>query len=310
MLTPNNDNKNNQQENYDEIYNDEENNEEIEDEKAENAKYMKMARSRSRKQSKLFSLRKKVNLPKIDIQNNILNEIYKNKKLHGPLHLFTESDKKFQKPKGYKSNKNFSYLKLDKNSNIKSQNYNVFGYEDEQIKELMNNFRKELKQKKISKLIKRKNALNKLYNITPQYNIKMQEARKLKSLDLDDYQKKILSSVPYNCIGKNEILDLVDTFKTLKYECDSVKPFPAINIKIIKEHILKKNKTEKNDKELRLKDFLNKNREPKDEFEKEQKIIKNMKCFKVPPKLKRNKVYDILPNHIREALSKNLKLHL
>ena len=248
MLTPNNDNKNNQQENYDEIYNDEENNEEIEDEKAENAKYMKMARSRSRKQSKLFSLRKKVNLPKIDIQNNILNEIYKNKKLHGPLHLFTESDKKFQKPKGYKSNKNFSYLKLDKNSNIKSQNYNVFGYEDEQIKELMNNFRKELKQKKISKLIKRKNALNKLYNITPQYNIKMQEARKLKSLDLDDYQKKILSSVPYNCIGKNEILDLVDTFKTLKYECDSVKPFPAINIKIIKEHILKKNKTEKNDK--------------------------------------------------------------
>ena len=35
-----------------------------------------------------------------------------------------------------------------------------------------------------------------------------------------------------------------------------------------------------------------------------------MKCFKVPPKLKRNKVYDILPNHIREALTKNLKLHL
>ena len=301
-------------ENNDDDYNqekeEEENNEEIEDEKTENANYMKMARSRSRKQSKLFSVRKKINLPKIDIQNNILNEIYKNKKLHGPIHVFTESDKKFQKPKGYKSNKNFSYLKLDKNANIKSQDYNVFGYEDEQIKELMNNFRKELKQKKISKLIKRKNALNKLYNITPQYNIKMQEARKLKSLDLDDYQKKILSSVPYNCIGKNEILNLVDTFKTLKYECDSVKPFPAINIKIIKEHILKKNKTEKNDKELRLKDFLNKNREPKDEFEKEQKIIKNMKCFKVPPKLKRNKVYDILPIHIREALSKNLKLHL
>ena len=306
MLTQTNDDKNNQQENYDEIYN----NEEIEDEKEENANYMKMARSRSRKQSKLFSIRKKVNLPKIDKNNHILNEIYNNKKIHGPLHLFTESEQKFQKPRGYKSNKNFSYLKLDKNANLKSQDYNVFGYEDEQIKELMNNFRQELKQRKISKLIKRKNALNKLYNITPQYNIKMQEARRFKSLDLDNYQKKILSSVPYNCIGKNEILDLVETFKTLKYECESVKPFPPINIKIIKEHILKKNKTEKSDKEMRLKDFLNKNREPKDEFEKEQKIIKDMKCFKVPPKLKRNKVYDILPNHIREALTKNLKLHL
>jgi len=306
MLTQTNDDKNNQQENYDEIYN----NEEIEDEKEENANYMKMARSRSRKQSKLFSIRKKVNLPKIDKNNHILNEIYNNKKIHGPLHLFTESEQKFQKPRGYKSNKNFSYLKLDKNANLKSQDYNVFGYEDEQIKELMNNFRQELKQRKISKLIKRKNALNKLYNITPQYNIKMQEARRFKSLDLDNYQKKILSSVPYNCIGKNEILDLVETFKTLKYECESVKPLPAINIKIIKEHILKKNKTEKSDKEMRLKDFLNKNREPKDEFEKEQKIIKDMKCFKVPPKLKRNKVYDILPNHIREALTKNLKLHL
>ena len=174
----------------------------------------------------------------------------------------------------------------------------------------MNNFRQEFKQKRISKIIKRKNALNKLYNITPEYISKMEKARRFKSLNLDEYQKKILSSVPYNCIGKNEILDLVETFKTLKNECDSVKPFPAINIKIIKEHILKKNKSEKSDKEMRLRDYLKEKREPKDEFEKEQKIIKEMKCFKVPPKLRRNKIYDILPNHIREALSKNLKLHL
>ena len=288
----------------------EENNEDVEDEKEENAKYMELARSRSRKQSKLFSMRKKVNLPRIDTQNNILNEIYKNKKLHGPIHVFTEEDKKFQKPKGYSSNQNFLYLKLDKNANKKVQDYNVFGHEDEQIKELMINFKKELKQKKISSIIKRKNALNKLYNITPEYESKMKEARRFKSLDLDKYQKKILSSVPYNCIGKNEILDLVDTFRTLKNECDSVKPFPAINIKIIKDHILKKNKTQKSDKEMRLKDFLNQNRKPKDEFEKEQKLIKDMKCFKVTPKFKRNKNYDILPLHIREALIKNLKLHL
>ena len=54
---------------------DEENIDEEEYERLENARYMKIARSRSKKQSKLFTLRKKVNLPKIEIQNNILKEI-------------------------------------------------------------------------------------------------------------------------------------------------------------------------------------------------------------------------------------------
>ena len=288
----------------------EEEKEEEEDEKTRNANYMRMARSRSRKQSKLFTKRKKLNLPKIENQNHILNEIYKNKKLNGPIYSFTQGNKNIKKPKGYSSKPNYAYLKMENYDKKKSQDYNVFGTEDEQIKDLVNKFRQELKERQISKLIRRKNALNKLYNITPEYNLKMKEARKFKSLDLDEYQKNILSSVPYNCIGKNEILDLVDTFKTLKNECESVKPFPAINIKIIKDHVLKKDKNKKNDKSMRLKDFLNKDNKPKDEFEKEQQIIKEMKCFKVISKFKRNKNYDILPLHIREALSKNLKLHL
>lgn len=303
--------------NFDYVYQEnEENNEEKEggeeeDEKTENARYMKIARSRSRKQSKLYSMRKKVNLPKIETMNRVLDEIYKNKKLHGPIHVFTDSNKKFVKPKGYSSKpKNFSYLKLDQQAQKKSQDYNVFGDEDEKIRVLAIKFRNELKERKIGKLTKRRNALNKLYNITPEYDLKMKEAKRFKSLDLDEYQKKILSSVPYNCIGKNEILDLVDVFKTLKNECESVKPFPSINIKIIKDHILKKSKNNKSVKGMRLKDFLNIDTKPKDEFEKEQRLIKEMKCFKVVTKFKRNKNYDILPIHIRQALSKNLKLHL
>ena len=300
-----------------EIYNngedeneEEEEKEEFEDEKSRNANYMRIARSRSRKQSKLFTMRKKVNLPKIENQNHILNEIYQNKKLHGPIHVFTESNKGYKKPKGYNSKPNFSYLKMDNLANKKSQDYNVFGTEDEQIKDLVKKFKQEMKERQIGKLIRRKNALNKLYNITPEYDLKMKEARKFKSLDLDEYQKNILSSVPYNCIGKNEILDLVDTFKTLKDDCESVKPFPSINIKIIKDHVFRKNKMKKNVKSMRLRDYLNQNNKPTDEFEKEQKIIKDMRCFKFAPKLKRNKNYDILPIHIREALKKNLKLHI
>ena len=61
-------------ENYDNNYNgneneDKENSDEKEDEKLENAKYMRMARSKSKKQSKLFTMRKKVNLPKIEVSN-------------------------------------------------------------------------------------------------------------------------------------------------------------------------------------------------------------------------------------------------
>ena len=298
-----------------EIYSNEDNEyeeeeKEVEDERTRNANYMRMARSRSRKQSKLFTIRKKVNLPKIQNQNHILKEIYHNKRLHGPIHVFTEGNNYYKKPKGYRSKPDYSYLKLENVEKKKSQDYNVFGYEDQQIKDLVNKFKQELKERQIKKVNRKQNALNKLYNITPEYALKMKEARRFKSLDLDEYQKNILSSVPYNCIGKNEILDLVDTFKTLKNECDSVKPFPAINIKIIKDHILKKNKIKQNVKSMRLKEYLNQNNKPMDEFEKEQRLIKDMKCFKVVTKFKRNKNYDILPLHIREALSQNLKLHL
>ena len=297
-----------------EINNNEENEneeaEESEDEKTRNANYMRMARSRSKKQSKLFTMRNKINLPKIRNQVQVLNEVYKNKKLHGPIHVFTDSNKKYKKPKGYSSKPNFSYLKMENFEQKKSQDYNVFGNEDERINELVMKFKEELKERRIDKMTRRKNALNKLYNITPEYNLRMQEARKFKSLDLDEYQKNILSSVPYNCIGKNEILDLVDTFKTLKNECDSVKPFPAINVKIIKDHILKKSRNNKNVKSMRLKEFLSQSNRPNDEYEKEQRLIRELKCFKVVTKFKRNKNYDILPIHIRESLKQNLKLHL
>ena len=134
----------------------EDNQNEIDYEKLENARYMKMARSRSRKQSKLFSQRKKVNLPKIKNSKQLFNEIYRNKRLHGPIYILTETSKKHQKPKGYSLNSNFTTLNFDKESPKKSYDYNVFCNEDEKIKDLVTKFRNELKERKIGKLEKRK----------------------------------------------------------------------------------------------------------------------------------------------------------
>ena len=119
------------------------------DEKTKNSNYMKMARSKSKKQSKLFTTRKKVNLPKIRTQNQILEEIYHNKKMHGPIHVFSDSNKKFKKPKGYSSKPNFSYLKMENTEQKKSQDYNVFGNEDERINELVMKFKEKIREKKL-----------------------------------------------------------------------------------------------------------------------------------------------------------------
>ena len=104
-------------------------------------------------------------------------------------------------------------------------------------------------------------------------------------------------------------MDLVQNLKNLKYECDSVKPLPPINVKIIEDHIYKKSNS-KSVKKMNLKEFLQHTNEPKDEYEKEQRIIKNLKSYKVLPKFKRNKNYDFLPSFLRESLNKNLRFHL
>ena len=53
---------------------------------------------------------------------------------------------------------------------------------------------------------------------------------------------------------------------------------------------------------------MNPNNEPLDEFEKQEKIIKDIKSHKSPIKNKRNKNFDKLPEYIREAFSKNFHI--
>ena len=279
----------------------------------ESQKPQKKESSSSLSRAKLLNLGKKFFLPIITSNNKVITEIYKNKRDHGPLFHFSPQYKKIKRAKANKNNKNAqSYIKmyeLEKSQNKETQDFNVFNQQDNVIKDLMLQFYDKQKKKNVSKIRKRKNALNKLYDITPEMNNQMAEAKKFKSLDLEDYQKNILTSVPAKCIGQGEIMDLVQNLKNLKFECDSVKPLPPINVKIIEAHVYNKNNS-KSMKKMSLREYLEQSNEPKDEYEKEQREIKNLRSYKIFKKSKRNKNFDFLPAYFREALNKNLKFHL
>ena len=277
----------------------------------ENSNESNTKRSSTIKKSKLIKLGKKFILPIINANHPVLKEIYKNKRDHGPLYLFTSEYQKVKRPRVKKNNKIIpSYLRMyEFENNKETQDYNVFNDQDNVIKDLMLKFYEKEKKKKVSKLTRRKNALNRLYDLTPESNSRIIEAKKYKSLDLEDYQNNILTSVPAKCLEKGEMMDLVQSFHNLKYECDCVKPLPPINVKIIEDHVYKNNNS-KSVKKMNLREFLGQSNEPKDDFEREERIIKNLRSFKALPKFKRNKNYDFLPSYLRESLNKNLKFNL
>ena len=262
---------------------------------------------------------KVINLSDIASRDKLLNEIYKNKNLHGPI-FFTETQKNID---SYK--KNISRPKRIKNKylNLRPKyfeegnefkevtDFNVFKSEDEKIKDLMMQFKSRYNLNNIDKVSRRRMALNKLYEIPPEYDTLMKKARNFKSLNLEEYQQNILTSVPANSIGQEKIMDLVQKFNILKEESESVKPLPPINIRIIEDHVYNSNKpNNKSVKKMSLKKYLSQSKEPKDEFEKEERLIKNILSYKVISKFKRNKNYDFMPAYLRESLNKNLKFHL
>ena len=54
---------------------------------------------------------------------------------------------------------------------------------------------------------------------------------------------------------------------------------------------------------------MNKDIDNLDDFEKEEKIIKDIKSHKSQPRTKRNKNFDMLPEYIREIFTKKLNYH-
>lgn len=184
--------------------------------------------------------------------------------------------------------------------------YNVFNNEDNQIKGLMNKFYvKSIKQK--PPLERRKIAMNKLYDITPELTERVNQAKHKKFLSLENYQSNILNAFnTRESISRGKLFDLVQDFNDLRTEAESIKPLPKINVDIIEEHVRNKQKYNNSLKKMSVKDFIAKKSEPIDEYEKEERLINSIKNFKLIPKKKRNKNLDNMPVYIRELFAKGI----
>ena len=181
--------------------------------------------------------------------------------------------------------------------------YNVFSNEDHLIKDLLNKFKEKNEKDKIPKIIRKKMAFNRLYNITEGSSEKLKDVKKSKKkYSLEEYQENILKSVDANSVDQGEIMKLIQSFNDIKIESNNVNALPPINIDIIKDHVYKKKPVKPRKKNLR--DIM-KRQEPLDEFEKEERLIKNLRSYKSVSKRRRNKNLDILPQYIRDIFAKN-----
>ena len=133
----------------------------------------------------------------------------------------------------------------------------------------------------------------------------MKNAKRNKLLPLEDYQAKTFKILSKNDIGKTELNDLAYNLKNLRLQSDSVSPLPPINLNIIYDHVYRShsNRNKKINK-MTIKQLIKESNEPKDEFEKEEKLIKQMMSYKPIQRGKRNKAFDILPDYLKDALSK------
>ena len=211
-----------------------------------------------------------------------------------------------KKKRKLETNKTFNN---EKDINYNKDEYNVFSKEDNLVKDLMVKFNEKNAKDKIPKLNRKKIAFNRLYDITDESNAKLLNLKKSKKLySLPKYQENILKSINTNSIEKSEIMNLIQNLNNIKDEANKVQALPPINIDMIKSHIINNNKKET--KKKNMKEIMSNNVENLDEYEKEEKMIRNNnKKFKSQSKFKKNKNFDMLPEYIREIFTKKLNYH-
>ena len=147
--------------------------------------------------------------------------------------------------------------------------------------------------------------------MTPTYIDKYNKVQHNKNFSLEKYQDNLLSFVSQTNIDKRDFMDLKQSFDDIKENSLSIGPLPPVNFDYIYDHVKSQSKNEKSDKMLSLKEYLSKNdNRVKDDWEKEQDLIKKMQKVKIVPKKKRNRNLDLLPSHIRDALNNQLKFHV
>lgn len=273
-------------------------------------KKIKIYNSNSHKDLQIYNneMNQKDHLPKISPSQQLISNIRKRLLLNKNLAFF-EKDKN-----GIKVNRKINpILNFRRRVHLKKAssfgqflNYNVFIEKDEEIKDLIDKFNAQMEKKKMNKLERRKNILNKLYGITPKYNEIIKIAKRQKYLPLEEYQDNILLAFNSNGNYNAETMgQLYQKFKNIKTDVENVAPYPKINIKNIIDHIKKGIKKEK-DKKIRLKDFISKSNEPQDEFEKEEQKIISLRFKRINNRISKiqNDNLFVLPIHIRKLFIK------
>ena len=188
--------------------------------------------------------------------------------------------------------------------------FNVFETEDDYIQKTMYKLFVHNNKRKQNEAIIKRRVLDKIYAFSPHHSQSMRKAKNKKYLPLKEYQENILLTFAKNCrtIDQGKLLDLIQEFKYLRMETESVVPLPKINITNIRNHVI--NKGAKNFKKMTFRDYLLKNIGPLDEFEKENLLINKLKKQKYHSHTtinKRNKNLDILPDYIKDKFNKQFK---
>lgn len=192
-------------------------------------------------------------------------------------------------------------------SNYITNKIKIFENEDE----LIRSFLDKLNPKQEKKIIKRENrarTLNKLYGIMKEQKDHLIEAKRKKYLPLEKYQQNILYAFTENNnnMDYGDFMELVQGLKQIKEDTESVSPLPPVNFRSIYNHVIKTSRNKKL-KNLTIREYLNKGNEPKDDFEKENILIKKIHKSRLLVERRRNKNLDLLPQHIRELFDKRLK---
>ena len=215
------------------------------------------------------TLNQKIKLPKIQLNNKNKTDI--KSKLIG-----IKNGNFFMTEEG-RINLNKEKIKISKIKK-KRNNDNDKKYEDKKFQlnldSLMAKFDAEYIIAALNKRNNERDRLNKLYGITSEYINKVEEAKNKKYLSLKNYQSNILDAYSFNEKNSEQsIRDLSYKFNNLREDIESIIPFPKINLKTMFNHI--KNQEKKN-KILSVKSYINKVNEPKDDYEREEELIKSL----------------------------------
>ena len=174
---------------------------------------------------------------KLSLFNNIIQRIEKRKPKE--LGSLFDSNKIIPKRKMNLKKKGFMTQ-----YNKKKDKYNMFAKEDKIIKGLLYRITENNEKDKIPKVKRIKMAFNKLYGITEESALNVNNLKNSKNLySLDKYQDIMLKAYG-KTLGQNKKIVLIQQLNKLKKFSNNIKPLPPINVNEIKAKYYNKKKKE------------------------------------------------------------------